>query len=106
MLKPGTIIRWLKHASLVLIALPEPITTAIGVVLLGITFYVSHLLSKVIEKSLNRQAREKLANYLTHFRHFGSGTTEAVPVAAERPSEAIRLHQTEEGELKAELRSS
>lgn len=106
MIKPGTIVRWLRHASLVLIALPEPFTTAIGVVLLGITFYISHLLSKVIDRSLNQQAREKLANYLSHFRHFGNGTKEAAPVVAERPSEPLHVRQTGEGELKADLRSS
>lgn len=107
MFKPRIIIRELRHASLILIALPEPFTTAIGVVLLGVTFYLAHVFSNVIDKSLNIQAREKLTAYLAHLRHFGNDDVVAVPVEAdERQPEPIRVRKTDDGELKADLRSS
>jgi len=106
MLKPRVVIRSLRHASLILIALPEPVTTVIGAVLLGITFYISHALSKIIEKSLSNQARERLTSYLAHFRRFGNEPAAVAVKAKERRPEPIRLRKTEEGELKADLRSS
>lgn len=89
MIKPGKIVRLLRRFSLLLIALPEPITTAFGVVLLGFTFYLSHALSRIIERSLNTQAEEKLTSYLTHFKHFGDDTEceAGAPDRTKRPRE-------------------
>ena len=106
-IKPRVIIRWLRHASLIMIALPEPITTVMGVVLLSFTFYLSHAFSRIIEKSLNAQARERLSNYFAHFKRFGD--SEVVPAEVEekpQPGRNFFVQPPDAGDAKIDLGSA
>lgn len=106
-IKPRVIIRWLRHASLIMIALPEPITTVMGVVLLSFTFYLSHAFSRIIEKSLNAQARERLSNYFAHFKRFGDG--EIVPAEVQEKPQSGRnffVQQPDASNAKVDLGSA
>jgi hypothetical protein len=66
MIKAKTSIRILRHLGIVLIALPEPITTPFGVALV----LASRYLSRRLEASLSKRLRETLKHYLAHFKHF------------------------------------
>ncbi len=66
MIKAKTGIKLLRHLGIVLIALPEPITTPFGVAFI----VASRYLSKRREAHLNKRFRETFKHYLAHFNHF------------------------------------
>lgn len=67
MIKSKTITRLLRHLGIVLIALPDPFTTAFGVALILLARY----LSRRREDSLNNRLRETVKYYLAHTMCFG-----------------------------------
>lgn len=66
MIKAKTSIQLLRHLGIVLIVLPEVITTPFGVVLV----LASRYLSRRLEASLNKRLQETLKYYLAHFKRF------------------------------------
>jgi hypothetical protein len=86
MTKSKTHIRLIKHLGIVLIALPEFVTTPLGVALVLLARY----LSRKLESSLNRRLRESLTYYLAHFRRFddGANVKAAVPASVRHYSQA------------------
>jgi len=66
MIKAKTSIQFLRHLGIVLIVLPEVITTPFGVVLV----LASRYLSRRLEASLNKRLQETLKYYLAHFKRF------------------------------------
>ncbi len=66
MIKAKTSIKLLRHLGIVLIALPEAITTPFGVALV----LTSRYLSRRLEASLNKRLRETFKHYLAHFKRF------------------------------------
>ena len=66
MIKAKTSIQLLRHLGIVLIVLPEVITTPFGVVLV----LTSRYLSRRLEASLNKRLQETLKYYLAHFKRF------------------------------------
>jgi len=67
MIKAKTGVNLLRHLGIVLIVLPEPITTPFGVAL----GFAAHCLSRRLEASLNRRLREMLEYYLARSKRFG-----------------------------------
>ncbi len=57
----------MRHLGIVLIALPELVTTPLGVALI----LTSNYLSRRLEANVLKRLRAKLKHYLAHFRHFG-----------------------------------
>ncbi|MDO8715240.1 MAG: hypothetical protein Q7J73_00250, partial [Dehalococcoidales bacterium] len=70
MVKAKTGITFLKRLGFVLIALPEPFTTPIGVACVLASSY----LSRLRETSLNKHLHETLTRYLTHSKHSNDET--------------------------------
>ncbi len=70
MLNTRLIIRSLRRFSLIMIALPEPVTTLLGAGLLFFSFYLSYAFSRIIEQNLNTKAKDSLTNYFVHFKRF------------------------------------
>ena len=66
MIKAKTSIQLLRHLGIVLIVLPEVITTPFGVVLV----LTSRYLSRRLEASLNKRLQETIKYYLAHFKRF------------------------------------
>ena len=66
MIKAKTSIQLLRHLGIVLIVLPEVITTPFGVVLV----LASRYLSRRLEASLNKRLQETIKYYLAHFKRF------------------------------------
>ena len=66
MIKAKTSIQLLRHLGIVLIVLPEVITTPFGVVLV----LTSRYLSRRREANLNKRLQETLKYYLAHFKRF------------------------------------
>lgn len=62
MIKPRNAVRLMKHLGIVLIAMPEPITTPVGIAL----SLTAHFLSKRIEAHLYDRLRRTFQNYLAH----------------------------------------
>lgn len=106
--KTRLIIKLLRRFSLIMIALPEPITTALGAVLLFFTFYLARAFSRIIENSLNLVAKERLTNYLAHYKRLGNsvGNEVEVLVRAERHREILRRQLEQDLSLQAEPHQS
>jgi len=85
MINAKTSFKLLRHLGMVLIALPEPITTPFGVALV----FASRYLSRRLEASLNKHLRETLKHYLAHFKRFGDDADgkSSAPGRARRQSE-------------------
>jgi hypothetical protein len=66
MIKAKTSVKFLSHLGIVLVALPEPITTPFGVAF----GFAAHYLSRRLEASLNKRLRETLKYYLARFKRF------------------------------------
>ena len=88
MIKAKTSIQLLRHLGIVLIALPEAITTPFGVVLV----LASRYLSRRLEASLNKRLQETLKYYLAHFKCF----SDDADGESSAPSRVKRYTQSEE----------
>ena len=88
MIKAKTSIQLLRHLGIVLIALPEVITTPFGVVLV----LTSRYLSRRLEASLNKRLQETLKYYLAHFKRF----SDDADGESSAPSRVKRYTQSEE----------
>lgn len=64
MIKPRTYVKVLKHIGIALIAMPEPITTPIGIGL----FLAGRYLAKSLEAGVNRRLQESIKFYLVRSR--------------------------------------
>jgi hypothetical protein len=64
MINAKTSIKLLRNLGIALIALPEPITTPFGAALV----LTSRYLSRRLEASLSKLIRERVRQYLTHFK--------------------------------------
>jgi len=88
MIKAKTSIQLLRHLGIVLIVLPEVITTPFGVVLV----LASRYLSRRLEASLNKRLQETLKYYLAHFKRF----SDDADGESSAPSRVKRYTQSEE----------
>ena len=88
MIKAKTSIQFLRHLGIVLIVLPEVITTPFGVVLV----LTSRYLSRRLEASLNKRLQETLKYYLAHFKRF----SDDADGESSAPSRVKRYTQSEE----------
>ena len=88
MIKAKTSIQLLRHLGIVLIVLPEVITTPFGVVLV----LTSRYLSRRLEASLNKRLQETLKYYLAHFKRF----SDDADGESSAPSRVKRYTQSEE----------
>jgi len=88
MIKAKTSIQFLRHLGIVLIVLPEVITTPFGVVLV----LASRYLSRRLEASLNKRLQETLKYYLAHFKRF----SDDADGESSAPSRVKRYTQSEE----------
>lgn len=88
MIKAKTGIKLLRQVGIVLIALPEFITTPLGVALI----VTSNYLSRRLEAKVLKRLREKLTHYLAHFRHFSDERKSSAP-------EKIEYHALSETHL-------
>lgn len=88
MIKAKTSIQLLRHLGIVLIVLPEVITTPFGVVLV----LASRYLSRRLETSLNKRLQETLKYYLAHFKRF----SDDADGESSAPSRVKRYTQSEE----------
>ena len=88
MIKAKTSIQLLRHLGIVLIALPEVITTPFGVLLV----LTSRYLSRRREANLNKRLQETLKYYLVHFKRFSDDADGKSSV----PSRVKRYTQSEE----------
>ena len=88
MIKAKTSIQLLRHLGIVLIVLPEVITTPFGVVLV----LASRYLSRRHEASLNKRLQETLKYYLAHFKRF----SDDADGESSAPSRVKRYTQSEE----------
>ncbi len=79
MVSSRTSVRFMRHCGMILIALPEPVTTVIGVGMVVASRYLSHR----IEAGVYKRLRETLRNYMAHFKRFRAGESAA---AATQPS--------------------
>ena len=88
MIKAKTSIQLLRHLGIVLIVLPEVITTPFGVVLV----LASRYLSRRLEASLNKRLQETIKYYLAHFKRF----SDDADGESSAPSRVKRYTQSEE----------
>jgi hypothetical protein len=98
MIKAKTVVSLLRRLGIVLIALPEPITTPFGVAL-GLT---AHYLSRRLEASLNKRLRETLKNYLAKFKRF----SDYADSEASAPGEVKRYFDSEEHMIPRQYKGS
>lgn len=78
MSKYRTYVKYLKHFGILLIALPELVTTLLGVALI----FTARYLSRKLETGMNRRIRQSLEQYLAHFRRFSYDTGDSSKLPA------------------------
>ena len=98
MIKAKTSIQLLRHLGIVLIVLPEVITTPFGVVLV----LTSRYLSRRLEASLNKRLQETIKYYLAHFKRF----SDDADGESSAPSRVKRYTQSEEHLISWQYKSS